>query len=124
MTTGFRKSYILNLVCEFRRKKKEKKTAITESEENALTLRAQGGPTEVHIEDAVRVDGGFVGRRGVIWVLDVRVFIGSVGRGRFLEMKCTSLSIIREVQGSETSAKSIWAIVKAWDSSPKVEMMH
>ena len=57
-------------------------------------------------------------------MLDVRVFIGSVGRGRFLEMKCTSLSIIREVQGSEASAKSVWAVVKAWDLPPKVEMVN
>lgn len=81
-------------------------------------------PTEVHVEEAVRVDGGFVWRRGVVWVLDVGVFVGCIWWRRLLEMKSTSFSIIRQMQRSKTSAKSIRDIVKAWNSSSKVKVMH
>lgn len=81
-------------------------------------------PTKVHIEEAVWVDGGFVRRRGVVRVLDVGVFVGCVRRRRLLEMESASLSIIRQMQGSEAGAKGIRAVVKAWDSSPKVKVVH
>lgn len=81
-------------------------------------------PTEVHVEEAVWVDGSFVRRRGVVWVVDVRVFVGCVWRRRLLEMKRTSLSVIRQVQGREAGTESIWAVVKARDSSSEVEVVH
>lgn len=39
-------------------------------------------------------------------------------------MESASLAVIRQMQGSEASAKGIWAVVKAWDSSPKVKVVH
>lgn len=81
-------------------------------------------PTKVHIEEAVRVDGGLIWRRGVIRVLDVRVFVRCIWWRRLLEMKSTSFSIIREMQRSEASAKGVWAVVKAWNPSSKVKVVH
>lgn len=81
-------------------------------------------PTKVHVEEAVRVNGGFVWRRGVIRVVDVRVFVGCVRRRRLLEMESATLSVIRQMQGSEAGAKCVRAVVKAWDSSSKVKVVH
>lgn len=39
-------------------------------------------------------------------------------------MESAALSIIRQMQGSEASAKGIRAIVKAWYSSSKVKVVH
>lgn len=80
--------------------------------------------TEVHVEKAVWVDGGFVRRRGVIRVLDVWVLVGCIWRRRLLEVKSASFSIIRQMQGSEAGAKGIWAVIKAGNSSSKVKVMH
>lgn len=81
-------------------------------------------PTEVHVEEAVWVYGGFVWRRGVVGMLDVGVFVGCIRRRRLLEMKSASLPIIGQMQGSETSAERVRAVVKAWDSSSKVKVVH
>lgn len=81
-------------------------------------------PTEVDVEEAVRVDGGLVRRRGVIWVVDVGVLVGGVRRGRLLEVEGASLSVVGEMQRSEAGAKRIRAVVEAWDSSSEVEVVH
>lgn len=88
--------------------------------------RHDGNPTmpEVHVEEAVWVYGGFVWRRGVVRMLDVGVFVGCIRRRRLLEMKSASLPIIGQMQGSEASAEGVRAIVKAWDSSSKVKVVH
>ncbi len=39
-------------------------------------------------------------------------------------MESASFAIIRQMQGSESGAKGIRAVVKAWDSSSKVKVMH
>lgn len=57
-------------------------------------------------------------------MLDVGVFVGCVRWRRLLEMESASLSIIRQMQGSEAGAKDIRAVVKAWYSSSKVKVMH
>lgn len=57
-------------------------------------------------------------------MLDVGVFVGCVRRRRLLEMESTSLSVIRQMQGSEAGAKGIRAVVKAGDSSSKVKVVH
>lgn len=87
-------------------------------------MREGSAPTEVHVEEAVWVDGGLVRRRRVVGVLDVGVFVGCVRWRRLLEMKSASLSIIRQMQRSEAGAKGIWAVVEAWDSSSKVKVVH
>ena len=80
--------------------------------------------TEVHVEEAVRVDGGLVRGRGVIGVLDVGVLVGGVRGRRLLEMKRSALSIIGQMQGREAGAKGVRAVVKAGDSSPEVKVVH
>lgn len=57
-------------------------------------------------------------------MVDVRVFVGCVRRRRLLEMESATLSVIRQMQGSEASAKSVRTIVKAWDSSAEVKVVH
>lgn len=57
-------------------------------------------------------------------MVDVGVFVGCVRRRRLLEMKSSSLSIIRQMKRSETRTECIRAIVKARDSSPQVKMVH
>lgn len=81
-------------------------------------------PTEVHIEEAIWVDGGFIRRRRVIGMLDVGVFVGGVRRRRLLEMESASLSVIRQMQRSEAGAEGVRAVVEAWDSSSKVKVVH
>lgn len=81
-------------------------------------------PTEVHIEEAIWVDGGFVWRRWVIRMLDVGVFVGGVWWRRLLEMESAPLSVIRQMQGSEAGAEGVRAVVEAWDSSSKVKVVH
>ena len=81
-------------------------------------------PTEVYVEEAVWVDGGLIRRRGVVRVLNVWIFVGCIWWRRFLEMKSASLSIVRQMQGSEAGAEGIRAVVKAWDSSSKVKVVH
>lgn len=76
------------------------------------------------VEHAVRVDGGLVGRRRVIRLVDVRVLVRSVGRRGVMEVESASLSIIREVQWREARAEPIWAIIKARDPPAKVEVVH
>lgn len=39
-------------------------------------------------------------------------------------MEGASLSVVREMQGSEAGAKRIGAVVEAWDSSSEVEVVH
>lgn len=96
------------------------------SELNAPRVESQmkHAPTKVHVEEAVWVDGGFVRRWGVVRVVDVGVFVGCVWRRRLLEMKCTSLSVVRQMQGREAGAENIRAVVEARDSSPQVEVVH
>ena len=81
-------------------------------------------PTKVDVEEAVWVDGGFVRRGGVVWVLDVGVFVSCVWRRRLLEMESAALSIIGQMQGGEAGAESIRAVVEARDPPPKVEVVH
>lgn len=57
-------------------------------------------------------------------MLDVGVLVGCVRRRRLLEMESSSVSIIGQMQGSEAGAKGIRAVVKAWDSSSQVEVVH
>lgn len=57
-------------------------------------------------------------------MVDVRVFVGRVRRRRLLEMESASLTVIRQMQGSEAGAKRVRAVVKAWDSSSKVKVVH
>lgn len=57
-------------------------------------------------------------------MVDVRVFVGCVRRRRLLEMESTALSVIRQMQGSEASAKCVRTVVKAWDSSSEVKVVH
>jgi len=57
-------------------------------------------------------------------MLDVGVLVGCVRRRRLLEMESSSLSVIRQMQGSEAGAEGIRAVVKARDSSPEVEVVH
>lgn len=81
-------------------------------------------PTEVHVEEAVWVDRGFVRRRGVVGVVDVGVFVGRVRRRRLLEMESASLAVIGQMQRGETGAKRIRAVVEAWDASSEVKVVH
>lgn len=57
-------------------------------------------------------------------MLDVGVFVGGVRRGRLLKMESASLSVIRQMQGSEAGAEGVRAVVEAWDSSSKVKVVH
>lgn len=81
-------------------------------------------PTEVHVEEAVWVDGGFVRGRRVVRVVDVGVFVGRVRRRRLLEMESASLAVIGQVQRGETGAKRVRAVVKARNSPSKVKVVH
>lgn len=81
-------------------------------------------PTQVYVEEAVRVDGSLVRRGRVIRVVDVRVLVGSVWRRRLLEVERAPLAVVREVQGSEASTKHVRAVVESWDTPPQVKVMH
>lgn len=84
----------------------------------------QRAHTEAHVEEAVRVDGGFVRGRGVVGVLDVGVLVGGVRRRRLLEVESSSLAIVGQMQRSEAGAKGVRAVVEARDSSAEVKVVH
>lgn len=84
----------------------------------------EGSPTKVHVEETVWVDGGFIWRRRVVRMMDVWVFVGCVGWRRLLEVKGSTLSIIGQMQRSETGPEGVRAVVKARHSSAEVEVVH
>lgn len=103
----------------------EKKKKVTASFQNRESCEERlPAPTQVYVEEAVRVDGGLVRRGRVIRVVDVGVFVGSVWRGRLLEVESAPLAVVREVQGSEAGTKHVRAVVKSWDTPPEVKVMH
>lgn len=57
-------------------------------------------------------------------MLDVGVFVGCVRRRRLLEMESASFTVIRQMQWSKAGAEGVRAVVKAWDSSSKVKVVH
>lgn len=56
-------------------------------------------------------------------MLDVGVLVCRVGRRGLLEVEGAPLSVVRQVQGCETSAEDIRAVIKPGDSATQVEMM-
>lgn len=57
-------------------------------------------------------------------MVDVGVFVGRVRRRRLLEMEGASLAVVGQMQGGETGAKRIRAVVEAWNSSSEVKVVH
>lgn len=56
-----------------------------------------GGSTCGVVEHAVRVDGGLIGRRRIIRLVDVWVLVCGVGRRRVMEVERAALPVVRKV---------------------------
>lgn len=80
--------------------------------------------TEIHIKDAVWIDGGLIRWWRIIRVVDIRILVSGIrGRG-LLKVERAPLAVIREVQRRQARPEHIRPVVEAGHPSSQIKMMH